>query len=130
MAMNDTLSAALSKIMNAERIGSKTCTIKPISAVLKKILLIMNGHDYVGSYHEVEDGRGNMLQVNLIGNINKCGAIKPRFSAKIDEYEKWEKRYLPARGFGILLISTPSGIMTQEEAKQKKLGGSLLAYCY
>ena len=130
MAMNDTLSAALSKIMNAERIGSKTCTIKPISSVLKRVLVIMNDHTYLGSHHEVEDGRGNMLQINLLGNINKCGAIKPRFSTKLGEYEKWEKRYLPAKDFGILIISTPKGIMIHEEAKKKGLGGQLLAYCY
>jgi small subunit ribosomal protein S8 len=49
---------------------------------------------------------------------------------KTDEFEKWEKRFLPARGFGILLISTTKGIMTHEDAKKQHLGGKLLAYVY
>jgi len=62
--------------------------------------------------------------------MNNCGVVKPRFSTKCTNFEKWEKRYLPAKDFGIILISTPKGIMTHIEAKEKKLGGRLIAYCY
>ena len=130
MVMNDTLSAALSKILNVEKIGKKECLIKPVSKVIKKVLTIMNEHGYIGNYTEVDDGRGGILQVNLLGTINKCGVIKPRFSVAITEFEKWEKRYLPAKGFGIILVSTSKGMMTHEEAKQKGIGGKLIAYCY
>jgi len=68
--------------------------------------------------------------LNLTGNINKCGAIKPRFPVTIMDYEKFERRYLPAKNFGILMVSTSKGIMTHEEAKKKGLGGVLIAYCY
>lgn len=128
--MNDPLAAALSKIMNAERIGNRECVIKPVSSVIKEVLKIMNKHNYVGAAKEIADGRGGLLHLQLLGNINKCGAIKPKFSTQIGEYEKWEKRYLPAKGFGILIVSTPKGIMTHDEAKKKGIGGVLLAYCY
>jgi small subunit ribosomal protein S8 len=130
MTMNDTLSASLSKVLNAERIGKKECTIAQGSKIIKKVLKIMKDNLYVGDVHESLDGRGNQLSINLIGNINKCGAIKPRFSTQVGTYEKWEKRYLPAKGFGILIISTPKGVMTHEEAKEQQMGGKLLAYCY
>ena len=45
-------------------------------------------------------------------------------------YEKYEKRFLPAKGFGILIVSTPKGLMTHEEARKKKLGGVLIVYVY
>jgi small subunit ribosomal protein S8 len=48
----------------------------------------------------------------------------------MDEYEKFEKRFLPAKGVGVLIVSTIKGIMTHEEAKGKTLGGRLIAYCY
>jgi small subunit ribosomal protein S8 len=48
----------------------------------------------------------------------------------LHEFDKFEKRYLPARGFGIIIVSTNKGIMTLEEAKEKRIGGRLLAYCY
>ncbi len=128
--MNDTLSAALSKIMNAERIGQKECTLKPVSNVIKNVLTIMNEHKYLGTFEEIADGRGGIIKLHLISTINKCGSIKPRFSTALGEFEKWEKRYLPAKGFGILIVSTPKGIMTHESAKKHGFGGKLIAYCY
>lgn len=128
--LNDPLSNAMSKILNAERLGNKECTIKPVSNVIKKVLDVMKDNLYIGSYEEIEDGKGKLLKINLLGNINNCGAIKPRFSIKQDQYEKFEKRYLPARNIGIIIISTSSGIMIQSDAKKKSLGGKLLAYCY
>jgi len=130
MTLNDTLSNALSKIMNAETKKKDSCNIFPSSKIIKEALNIMNENQYIGSSNILESGRGNSLQVNLIGKINKCGAIKPRFTVKKDDFEKFEKRYLPARDFGIIIVSTNQGIMTHNQAKSKKLGGRLLAYCY
>jgi small subunit ribosomal protein S8 len=130
MTGNDTLSAALSKIRNAERVGKKECSIKPVSKVIKRILDIMNQHSYIGKYDNVDDGRGGMINVHLIGNINKCGTIKPRFSTQIGDFEKWEKRYLPAKDFGVLVVSTSKGMMTHSDAKKMNIGGKLIAYIY
>ena len=90
----------------------------------------MKEKGYIGEFNEVEDGRGNQLVINLLGCINECGAIKPRFPVKVDNFEKYEKRYLKAKGFGILIVSTSQGMMTQSEAQEKNLGGKLIAYCY
>ena len=97
---------------------------------MKKILETMNSHNYIGSFKEIEDGKGGYIKVNLLGHINGCGVIKPHFSVKKDNFEKFEKRYLPAKDFGIILVSTPQGIMTHNEAKEKSIGGRLLSYCY
>lgn len=128
--LNDPLSNALSNILNSEKIGKKECVIFPTSKIIKNVLEVMNKNGYVGAYKEIEDSKGNSLVVNLIGTINKCGAIKPRFSVTLSEYEKFEKRFLPAKDFGILIVSTNKGIMTHIEAKKQKIGGKLLAYCY
>ena len=71
-----------------------------------------------------------MLVVNLLGRINNCNVIKPRYSVTLDTYTKFEKRYLPSNNFGILIVSTPLGIMTHTKAKEIKSGGKLLALCY
>jgi len=128
--LNDPLANVLSKIMNAEKISKTICEVKPISDTIKKILRIMQENRYIGGFEEVEDGKGNFVRVNLIGQINKCGAIKPRYPVKHNEFEKFEQRYLPAKDFGFLLVSTIQGIMTHIEAKKKHIGGVLLAYCY
>ena len=70
------------------------------------------------------------MKVELLGAINKCGAVKPRFTVKNNEFEKFEKKFLPAKDFGFIVVSTSQGIMTHIEAKQKSLGGKLIAYFY
>lgn len=128
--LNDTLATALSVILNTEKIGKKECSVRPSSKIIKTVLKIMNEHNYIGSFNEVVTNKGNLLKINLLGNINKCGAIKPRYSVKKDGYEKFEKRYLPAKDFGIIFVSTPKGIITHVEARKKGIGGRLIAYCY
>ena len=128
--LNDPLAAALAKIINAEQVGKREVVVRPASKMIKKILTIMNEHNFIGSFEEVDDGKGGELKVNLLGNINKCGVIKPRFSTRKREFEKWEKRYLPAKDFGIIVVSTPHGVMTHAAAKEKETGGKLVAYCY
>ncbi len=128
--MNDTLAAALSNINNAEKVGKNQCIAKPVSKMLKKILDIMRDHNYVGSYEVIDDNKGGIIKINILGAINSCKAIKPRFSVQTNTFEKFEKRYLPAKDFGLLIVSTSKGVMTHHEAKEKKIGGKLLAYVY
>ena len=128
--LNDTLANALSVISNNEKIGKKECIISPCSKIIKEVFKIMNENGYIGSFEEMTHNNKLTLKINLLGNINKCGAIMPRFSVKKDGYERIEKRYLPAKDFGMIFVSTPQGIMTHTDAKKKNIGGKLLAYCY
>jgi small subunit ribosomal protein S8 len=128
--LNDILANTLSKILNAEKTSKTECLIKPSSKIVKKVLEVLKEKLYIGNFVEITDNRGNVLKINLIGRVNNCNVIKPRYSVKVEQFEKYEKRYLPAKGFGIIIISTNKGIMTLDEAKDKKIGGRLLAYCY
>src|SRR3989338_3050230 len=128
--LNDPLTNVMSLILNNELIGKSECLIKPVSKVIKELLKVMKENGYVGDFKEVIDSRGNYIQLSLIGSINKCGVVRPRYSVKSKDFEKFEKRYLPAKDLGILVVSTPKGIITHYDAKSKKTGGRLLAYCY
>ena len=130
MATNDTLAIALSTMLNAQETGKNTCVVKPVSKITLAVLHIMKERGYIGDYTILEDGKGGNIQVNLTGAINKCGVIKPRFSVTKQEFDKFEKRFLPAKDFGLMIITTPQGIMTQTEAREKGVGGKLLAYVY
>ena len=44
--------------------------------------------------------------------------------------EEWEKRFLPSREVGILVVSTPKGTVSHKEAKKHNTGGRLLAFIY
>jgi small subunit ribosomal protein S8 len=130
MSLNDPLANALSLILIDEKLGRSESVVKPNSKIIKKVLEVMKANEYVGDFEEVHCGRGDAIKVKLLGNINKCGVIKPRYSVKKDEFEKYEERYLLARDMGILIVSTPQGVIIHNEAKKKNIGGKLLAYCY
>lgn len=126
---HDLLSDILSAIKNGDNYG-KIETITSASKLVKEVLLILQKNKFIGNFEYIDDGRGGKFRIELLGKVNKCGSIRPRFPVKRDEYEKWEKRFLLAAGFGFLIVSTSKGVMTHIEAKEKGLGGKLLAYCY
>ena len=126
----DPLSDAFVRIYNAEQAGHYEVSLSPASKLLNNMLKIMQMQGYVGEYERVANGRGDAFRVELIGAINRCGVIKPRHSVKRAEFDKWESRYLPARDFGLLIMTTNDGVMHHYDAKDKKIGGRLLAYVY
>lgn len=126
----DPLANALSSIKNHEEVRKTEVVIDPASNLIREVLKVMQEEDYVGDFEFIDDGRGGKYKVKLRGNINDCGVIKPRFSVQHGDFEKWEKRYLPAAGFGILAVSTPGGVISHKEAKDKGVGGRLLAFVY
>jgi small subunit ribosomal protein S8 len=108
---------------------NKECVHK-YSKLVVEILKTLQRHGYVGAIEYVEDGRGGKVIVQLLGRINKAGPIRPRFSVSKDGYEEFEKRYLPSRDIGILVVTTNRGVMSHREAIKQGLGGKLLGYVY
>lgn len=130
MVMLDVLSNALVSIKNAEVKGRRQVIIWPSSKLVGNVLRVMQRYGYIGEFEYVHDGRGGKYIVQLLGKINDVGAIKPRFHVKVDELIKWEEKYLPARQIGILILSTSSGVLSHLEARERRVGGVLLAYVY
>jgi len=130
MPLLDPLADALSNIMNHEQAGKMTVIIKPASKLIGAVLKVMLQEGYIGEFEYIDDGRAGKFRVQLLGRINRCSVIKPRFPVKKNDYEKWEKQYLPAHNIGILIVSTPQGVMSHKEAIKRGIGGRLLAYVY
>ncbi|MCB9358578.1 30S ribosomal protein S8 [Candidatus Woesearchaeota archaeon] len=130
MVNNDPLSACLSKIDNAGKVSKKHVDIATVSKIIKEVLEILKKNEYIDSVDYTEIRNMTSAKIALNGHVNKTGAIKPRFKVNVSDIEKFEQRYLPAKGFGMLIISTSQGLLTNAEAKEKRLGGRLIAYCY
>ncbi|MBI3334627.1 30S ribosomal protein S8 [Candidatus Pacearchaeota archaeon] len=121
----DIVADALNQMMNAKRAGKTSVMLKHHSKLLSSVLALAKLKGYVASY-ALENG---LLTIHF-GKLNGCNAIKPRFMVTYEEYEKYAKRYLPARDLGIIIVSTSNGLMTHQTAQEKKKGGSLMAYFY
>jgi small subunit ribosomal protein S8 len=130
LPMMDALANGLVTIMNNEMRYKRECLISPASKLLGRVLRVMQLNGYVGELEFVDDGRSGKFKVQLLGRINKCGAIKPRFPASSNKIEIWEKRFLPSRDVGVLVISTSQGVLSHREAQERKIGGRLLAFVY
>lgn len=129
MTLNDPIADALSKINNAVKALNKTVVLKN-SKFLVRVLDLLKEENFVGSYEIEKDGKQDLIKVNLLGTINKCSVVKPRYPVKIEDVETFEKRYLPAKDFGIIILSTNKGLMTQKSAKENNVGGTIVGYCY
>ena len=120
----DIISDTLNQIMNAKRARKSSIIIKRHSNLLVSVLEIAKKHNYIESY------KINGREMEIKFGLNNCRAIKPRFTVGAKDLDKYVRRYLPARNFGIIIVSTSKGLMIHEEALEKNIGGSLLAYFY
>src|SRR3970040_2613747 len=126
----DPLNDAMASIKNAETAGKGDCHVRPASKLIGHVLTVMKEAGYITDFERIEDGRGGVFQVHLKGTINDCGVIKPRFSVRRTDLDKWEARYLPAQDFGVLILTTTAGVVGHAKAKELGVGGKLLASVY
>jgi small subunit ribosomal protein S8 len=130
MTGKDPVADALGGLDNAESVGHLSYTVSPASNLVGSILEVLYDRGYIDGFEFVEDGKSGAFEVELKGAINRCGAVKPRYSAGADEFESWEKRYLPARDYGTLVVTTSHGVMSHYEAREAGVGGQVIAYVY
>ncbi len=127
---SDPLNDAMCVIKNAALNGKSECIIQPSSKLIGRVLKVMQDRGYITQFEYVEDGKAGKFRVMLDGAINNCGVIKPRYAVKLTDVERFEARFLPAQDFGLLIMSTTAGVITQDRAKELGIGGKLLAYVY
>ena len=127
---HDPLVDVMTGLKNAEQSGKHTFEAKPSSKLIGRVLNVMQSFGYIKQFEYIENGRGGSFNVTLLGAINQCGAIRPRFAVRKEGFEKFESRYLPAKDFGIIIVTTTRGVMTHQQAKEEGIGGKLLAYVF
>jgi len=127
---NDPLADALNTIKTHRNVGQGECTIRPANRLIREVLALLQANNYIGEFEFVDDGKSGEFRVRELGMINDCGVIKPRFNVKKSEWAKWEQRFIPSKDFGLLIVSTSQGLLTNAEAKRRGIGGKLIAFIY
>lgn len=121
----DIVADTLNQMTNALRAKKEEITVHRHSKFLLSVLAIAKLKGYIKNY-KVKD-RNLTIEFD---KLNKCGAIKPRYTVTVGEIEEFIGRYLPSKNLGVLVVSTSKGLMTHQTAQDKNLGGSLIAYMY
>ena len=133
MVAIDPLANTLASIYNAELRARKEVVTWPASKLILNVLRVLQREGYIGEFEYIDDGRWGKIRIQLLGRVNRIGVIKPRFPVKYNDLvnpPNWLRKFLPAYNIGILIVSTPQGVLSHREAIQRKIGGVLVAYCY
>jgi small subunit ribosomal protein S8 len=125
----DRFADAINTIKTNEHIGRQECVVDS-TKLIKAVLDVMKKEDYIRGYEEFSEGHTRKLRVLLSNKINSIGVIKPRYSIGKKDMQRFESRYIPSRDFGVLILSTPLGMMTNRNARSQGVGGRLVAYVY
>jgi small subunit ribosomal protein S8 len=130
MPSNNVLGNLFATVYNNEIRNKKECIVLPASKLASSVLRSMQKNKYIGDFEFIDDGVAGKFKIQLLGRINRCGVISPRYSVSKNGYIRWERQFLPAVGVGILIVSTPQGVMSHSEAQENGLGGRLVGYVY
>ena len=127
MSMTDPIADMLTRIRNALKAGHRKVEI-PGSKTKRRIAEILKQEGYIDGFEWLADNRQGMLAIQLrwvgevpaiegIARISKPGQRRYARSSDIPEVRN---------GLGIMVISTPRGMMTDRAARKAGVGGELL----
>ena len=124
----DPISEMLTSIRNAQAVSKETISI-PFSNLKFEIAKILKREGFV----ENVEKKGRKMKKNIEITL-KYDQKKPAISGlkRISKpgqriYLSWKKIKPVKSGYGIAIISTSKGLMTNKEARKQKLGGEVIA---
>ncbi len=129
MSVTDPIADMLTCIRNAARAGHKRVDV-PASGVKEQILAVLRRERYIDNYRSIEDGKQGLLRVYLKyiegeGPVFKHIARVSRPGRRV--YVGRHKVPRVRSGLGTAVLSTPLGVLSDREAREKGTGGEVLA---
>jgi len=129
----DTIADMLTRIRNACMVQHET-TVVPFNKMNRNIARVLKEEGFIDSYEEIGEGIKKQVKISLrYQGRNRKPIIKKltrvsRPGLRVYSNHKELPRVLG--GIGIAIISTSSGIMTDREARKRKIGGEILCYVW
>jgi small subunit ribosomal protein S8 len=132
MSMNDPLSDMLARIRNGQSAGKSEIEVL-YSKLLANVCASLTDEGYIKSFR-VEDRGNNKKSIMVeLKYVDGKGAIR-----QIDRVSKPGRRvYSGAKtmprfynGLGVLILSTPGGVMTDHKARTANVGGEVLCQVF
>ncbi|MCZ4283003.1 30S ribosomal protein S8 [Kiloniella laminariae] len=132
MAMSDPLGDMLTRIRNGQRVG-KSVVSAPASKLRANVLDVLKREGYIRDYSTTEIRAGiSELSIELkyadgdpaISEISRVSRPGRRVYSKIKELPRFYN------GLGVTILSTPSGVMSDQEARAANVGGEVLCQVF
>ena len=132
MVVTDPIADMLTRIRNANAMKYKEVSM-PVSKVKIEIAKILKNEGFIEDYKVVE-GEVQGTLVLTLKYVNKkervITGLKRISKPGLRVYVKADDVPTVLSGFGIAIISTSKGIMTDKEARKQSLGGEVMAYVW
>lgn len=130
--MSDPISDMLVRIRNAHQTRKEEVEM-PSSRLRVEIARILKKEAFIKDYKVIENDKKPILKIYFRYGPEKkkiITGLKRVSRPSLRHYKK--KKVLPYvfRGLGIAILSTPKGILTDEEARQANVGGEILCYVW
>lgn len=125
--VNDPLGDMITQIRNAYQRQKKSVEL-PCSKTKEQLAKVLRGEGYLAEVKRFkEKGRpGKMLRLDLEYQEREPAIFKIRRLSKPGRRLYVPAKKLPRKFRGITIVSTPRGLMTENEARRKNLGGELI----
>ena len=130
MVMTDPIADFLTRIRNANQAKHEVLEV-PASNIKKGIAEILKREGFVKNVEFIEDDKQGIIRVFLKYGQNGEKVItnlKRVSKPGLRVYKKREDLPKVLNGLGIAILSTSEGLLTDKEARQKNVGGEVIAY--
>lgn len=128
MAITDSIADMLTVMRNANSAKKSACEVKS-SRMAQEILRILKDEGFISNFKVIKDNKQGLVRIYLkrskegksaLVGLRRISTPGLRIYKKADELPKVYS------GLGVAIISTSKGMMTDKDARQKKLGGEII----
>ncbi|MBS7577062.1 MULTISPECIES: 30S ribosomal protein S8 [unclassified Enterococcus] len=132
MVMTDPISDFLTRIRNANQVKHEVLEV-PASKIKRDIAEILKKEGFIKDVEYIEDDKQGIIRVFLkygrdgervITNLKRISKPGLRAYVKANDVPK------VLNGLGISIISTSEGLLTDKEARERNVGGEVIAYVW
>lgn len=121
--MSHTLSNTLTQLRNSTALGKRQCRV-PFTKLNERFLTVLKETNYVGEIQKIDGEPRAELEISLLpGRLHE---IKGVSTPGRRQYVGYREMPIVKNGLGDVIVSTPQGIMTGRQARDKKVGGELI----
>ena len=132
MVLTDPIADFLTRIRNANMAMHESVEI-PASNIKKSLAEILKQEGFIRDYEVTEDGKQGVIKVTLKYGPNGervISGLKRISKPGLRNYVSADNLPKVLNGLGIAIVSTSAGILTDKEAREKNVGGEVIAYVW
>ena len=132
MAMTDPIADFLTRIRNANMVKHESVEV-PASKMKRDIAEILKNEGFIRDVEYIDDDKQGIIRVFLkYGKNNErvISGLRRISKPGLRSYVKADAVPKVLNGLGIAILSTSEGVMTDKDARAKKIGGEVTAYVW